>query len=225
MSTKIIVLSILLFFSSLSYSQIIKSIGFKSGLALSNQKWEYSTFTNELITNQLTCTYNVITIDFIKKQNWDLALDLGFYQSGSIKEKNPYFHLENTKEYAGEVKHRFGFFTLSPILRFKTQIKSFTPYIQFGPRFDFYNSFFSNDYADYFNNEINKTQYGFHIGEGLAYNFKNFSILAEYQFFYNFNKLMDKPAIFPSNTFKRDVIKFNTHIISLGIKYYFKNEE
>lgn len=224
MKTRNVVLIIMFFISSFSYSQIIKSIGFKSGLALSNQKWEYSTFTNELITNQLTCTYNVITIDFIKKQNWDLALDLGFYQNGSIINENPYYFIDNTREYIGDIKHRFGFLTFSPILRFKTQIKSFTPYIQFGPRFDFYTSFFSNDYADYFNNEINKTQYGFHIGEGVAYNLNNFSVFAEYQFFYSFTKLIDKPALLPSQFISRDIVKINTHIISLGIKYYFKKE-
>lgn len=225
MKTRNIVLIIMFFISSFSYSQIIKSIGFKSGLALSNQKWEYSFMNNEIIIKQLAGAYNVITLDFIKKQHIDLALDLGFYQSGSIKDKNPYFYLENTKEFAGEVKYRFGFFTFSPILRFKTQIKSFTPYIQFGPRFDYYTPFFSNDNTDYLKDDINKSQFGFHIGEGLAYNFKNFSILAEYQFFFNFNKLLDKPAIYPTETFKRELIKINTHIISLGIKYYFKKEE
>ncbi len=221
MKSKLFFLCTFLICSNYSYSQIIKSIGLKSGISLSNQKWEFSFINNETIINQLAGIYNVITIDFIKKQNWDLAADFGFYQSCSKIDANPYLFYENTKEFQGNFKQRFGFLTFSPILRFKTQIKSFTPYIQFGPRFDYYTSLFSNENADSWKNEINKTQYGFHIGEGAAYNFKNFSILAEYQFFFNFNKLFDKPTIYPTETFKREIIKTNSHIISLGLKYHF----
>jgi len=224
MKTKIIFLSLLLLGSSFSYSQIFKSIGFKSGLALSNQKWEHSLLSNEMIINQLAGSYNVITVDFIKKQNWDLAADFGFFQSCSKVIDNPYLFYYRTEQ-SGSINQRFGFMTFNPILRFKTQIKFITPYIQFGPRIDYYSSIFSNDYAYYDKNEINKIQYGFHIGEGVAYNFRNLSILAEYQFFFNFNNLMDKPAIFPSTTFARDIIRLNTHIISLGIKYHINAKE
>lgn len=225
MKAKFLLFSLILFINSMSFSQIIKSIGIKSGLSISNQKWEHSQINNKKIIKLLAGNYNVITIDFIKKQNWDLAADFGFFQSCSKIDANPYLFYNSTIEYQGDIRQRFGFFTFSPILRLKTQIKSFTPYIQFGPRLDFYTSAFSNDNADYWKNDINKTQYGFHIGEGVAYNFKNFSILAEYQFFFNFNKLMDKPTIYPIANFTRDIIKINTHIISLGVKYHFKKEE
>jgi opacity protein-like surface antigen len=219
MKTKIIVLSIMLFLSCFSYSQIIKSIGFKSGVSLSNQKWEHSLMSYGRTFNTFAGYYSVINADFIKKENWELGIDFGFYKSCNKSEDDPYDL--NTQEQVGMTDIRIGFLTFSPILKLKTQLKSFTPYLIAGPRIDYFVSRLSNDFVKGMEADINKTQFGFNIGEGILYNFNNFSIFAEYQFFYSFTKLIDKPALLASQFISRDVIKINSHIISLGLKYHF----
>ena len=93
MKAKFLLFMLILFINSMLFSQIIKSIGIKSGLSISNQKWEHSQINNKKIIKLLAGNYNVITIDFIKKQNWDLAADFGFFQSCSKIDANPYLFL------------------------------------------------------------------------------------------------------------------------------------
>lgn len=225
MKTRIFLLSLLLLISSISYSQILKGISLKSGVSLSNQKWEFSYMGNEIIYNIKPGLYSALSLDFINKNYWELSADIGFYKSINKTAVNPYYYFYNTHEEPQDLNFRFGFLTLSPVLKLKTTINSFTPYILFGPRIDYFVSELSSDEAKSFENDINKTLFGFNIGEGVAYNFNNFSVFAEYQFFYTFTKLIDKPAISPTLTFSRDLIKFNTHIISLGLKYHFTKAE
>ena len=225
MKPKIILVSLLLLSSSISYSQIVKSIGIKSGITLSNQSWEDTHLSNDHVFNASTGFYEAITFDFIDKEYWQISADLGIYQSASKSEMSPFpsYTFENNPTF----DFRFGFITLSPAIKLKIPIKSFTPYILFAPRLDYYYSKLSNMYVTYLNFEVNKLIYGFTIGEGVAYNIKNISIFAEYQFLYSFNNLMDK-SFFYQNSYRdssNDRVKTNTHVISLGIKYHFKKAE
>jgi len=221
MKTKLI-LFVLLISSSVSYTQIVKSIGIKSGVTFSNQDWLHSVFYNRNF-EVVPGFYGAITADIVSKKFWELYIDLGYYQSCTKNVLNEYSL--NTTEMTPDIKYRFDFITVSPAFRLKTQIKAFTPYIFAGPRMDYYIAELNNDNAIFFKDDINKAIFGFTIGEGLAYRFKNISISAEYQFLYCFSYLLDKPAVYATSTIERDQIKFKTHIISLGIKYHFKGLE
>lgn len=225
MKKKIIIL--ILIFSSFSFvkGQIIKSIGIKSGISLSNQSWEDTHLSNDYVFNASPGLYEAITFDFIDKEYWQLSADLGIYQNASKSEISPF--PSYTHEVMGAFNFTFGFITVSPVIKLKIPIKSFTPYLLLAPRLDYYYSKFSNNETNYFNIEVNKLIYGFNIGEGLAFNIKNISIFAEYQFFYSFNSLMDK-SFFYENSYgdsSNDRVKTNTHVISLGIKYNFKKTD
>ncbi|MFZ4398665.1 MAG: outer membrane protein [Bacteroidales bacterium] len=217
-----LVLFFLLINCSLAYSQIVKSIGIKTGVSLSNQDWLHTAFYDRNF-EVLPGVYGAITADIVSKEFWELSLDLGYYQSRSKNVRNKYSL--NTQETNYDINFRFDFITISPILRFKTKLKAFTPYIFTGPRMDYYIPELNNDNIIYFKEDINKPIFGFTIGEGLAYGFKNISIFAEYQFFYSFTYLIDQPALFATSTISRDRVKFNSHIINLGIKYHFKNKD
>jgi hypothetical protein len=64
MKPKIILVSILLLSCSISYSQIVKSIGIKSGITLSNQSWEDTHLSNDHVFNASPGFYEAITFDF-----------------------------------------------------------------------------------------------------------------------------------------------------------------
>jgi hypothetical protein len=221
MKTKLIIL-LLIVSSSLSYSQIIKGIGIKSGISLSNQDWVHSIYSYNRNFNLMPGIYEAITVDFISKKHWELSAEIGYYQSNSKNELNIYSI--NISEVAPGDNLCFGFISFSSVLKLKTQLKSFTPYLLLAPRLDCYTADFSNDNANYFKNDIQKSIWGFTIGEGVAYKIKNFSLFAEYQFLYSFNYLIDQPAVFQTALLERDRVKTNTHLISIGLKYHFVKE-
>lgn len=225
MKLKFIILSIFTFWISISHSQIIKSIGIKSGISFSNQSWEDTHLSNDYIFNASPGLYEAITFDFIDKEYWQLSADLGIYQSASKSEISsfPSYTIESYHSF----NFKFGFITFNPVFKFKIPLKSFTAYALLAPRLDYYSSKFSNSQIDALYMETNKLIYGFNIGEGLAFNIKNISIFAEYQFFYSFNNLIDK-SFFYQNSYgdsSIDKVKTNTHVISLGIKYNFKKTD
>ena len=223
MKPKIILVSLLLLSCSISYSQIVKSIGIKSGITLSNQSWENTQFSYDYNFVTRPGLYEAITLDFIEKEFWQLSLDLGIYQSVSKLEVNPFGG--NTMEVHPEFNFKFGFITASPVLKLKIPIKSFTPYLIIAPRIDYFVSDLGNKGDKYFGFDINKPSFGFSIGEGVEYKLNKFSLFVEYQFFYSFNYLYDQPAYYPSYQVINDRMKTNSHIISLGLKYYFKKIE
>jgi hypothetical protein len=225
MKSKIFTLFTLLICCNFSQSQIVKSIGIKSGISLSNQSWEETHLSNDYIFNASPGLYEAITFDFFDKEYWQLSADLGIYQSASKSEKSPF--PSYTFESNPSFDFKFGFITFNPAFKLKIPLKSFTAYALIAPRVDYYYSKLSNYQIEALNFEVNKLVYGFNFGEGVSYNLKNISIFAEYQFFYSFNNLMDK-SFFYENSYgdsSNDRVKANTHVISLGIKYHFTKAE
>lgn len=225
MKKKIIIILLIFSISPFVNAQIIKSIGIKSGISFSNQSWEDTHLSNDYIFNASPGLYEAITFDFIDKEYWQLSADLGIYQSASKSEISsfPSYTIESYHSF----DFKFGFITFNPAFKFKIPLKSFTAYALLAPRLDYYSSKFSNSQIDALYMETNKLIYGFNIGEGLAFNIKNISIFAEYQFFYSFNNLIDK-SFFYQNSYgdsSNDRVKTNTHVISLGIKYRFKKTD
>jgi len=171
--------------------------------------------------------YGVITTDIISKEFWDVAADLGFYKSSNQTSINPYNF--NTNDYPANMLLSFGVLTFSPYFKLKIPVKSFTPYIFIGPRIDYYYSKLSSDDANSFNDQITKKPLlGFNVGEGIAYKINRLSIFAEYQYMFSFNYLIDIPGYTASDpkygfyTVNPQRLKINTHVVTLGFKYYFK---
>ena len=228
MKIKYIYIILLCLLNSLSYSQIIKSVGLKGGITISSHNWENSIMDYYYTFKTSPSIYSVITADFIMKEYWDVSADLGFYKSSNQTSKNPFNY--NTIVFPPNMLLSFGFFTFSPYFRLKIPVKAFTPYIFIGPRIDYYNSKLSSDDANNYKDVItNKPMYGFNIGEGISYKINNLTIFAEYQFLYSFNYLINQPnpdtlvSIYSQYyDISRIKTKTTTHVITLGLKYYFK---
>jgi len=206
--------------SSLSYAQIVKSIGIKSGITLSNQYWEDSQLSFYYNFESSPGIYEAISVAFIDKEYWEVAAELGIYQSNSKAVVNPFINYEPYEMKFRDMDFKFGFITISPVVKLKIPVLSFTPYLLLAPRMDYYYSGVSNSMGNIYKSDIHKPVWGFTIGEGVAYRIKNISLFAEYQFFYSFNDLIEKSAVYPMFA-ERDKVKTNTHIISLGINYHF----
>ena len=114
MKTKLIIL-LLIVSSSLSYSQIIKGIGIKSGISLSNQDWVHSIYSYNRNFNLMPGIYEAITVDFISKKHWELSAEIGYYQSNSKNELNIYSI--NISEVAPGDNLCFGFISFFNIIK------------------------------------------------------------------------------------------------------------
>ena len=228
MKTRLIIL-IMLISCSFTYSQIINSIGFKSGVTLSDQNWQHSEVTFEYYFNTHASNYSAITVGFFNNVYWELTADLGIYQSSSKTEYNKYNYdvtKLGTPVIPSGANVNIGFFTFSPAIKFKKQIKSFTPYVFIGPRIDYYYSGISSSNANVFKDEFTKKPiWGFNIGEGVSYKIKDISLSLEYQFLYSYNYVIDKPLDNPDfalyYNLSRETLRTYTHVITLGIKYHF----
>ncbi|MFZ4398664.1 MAG: outer membrane protein [Bacteroidales bacterium] len=215
-------IKLLLFFimicSGISYAQIVKNIGIKSGITFSNQYWEKTQISTFFMFETSAAMYEAITLDFIDKQYWELSSDFGCYQSGVKTKLNPFINYNPPELHMTEDKFKYGFISISPVIKFKIPVNSFTPYILLAPRMDYYYSAL----GDKVNNEsdVIKPIWGFTVGEGVEYRKENISIFAEYQFMYCFNNFIEQIVSYPFNN-ETETIKINTHVISLGVKYHF----
>lgn len=217
MKKKIIIILLIFSISPVVNAQIIKSVGIKSGISLSDQSWKYSLYYQLYSIKSSIGLYDVITADFIIKKHWDIAADFGIYKSRG-KSLNEEMHTHEVNNFT----NKLSFLTFSPNLKLKTDFYHFTPYITIGPRMDYY----LNDLS-----EVNVSdkivfkplQIGFNAGIGLNYHINNIALIAEYQYLYNFTNIIDQAALLPvpEDNVTRDVVKINNHIISLGIKYNF----
>jgi len=226
MKIKLVILLIVIS-SSLSYSQILNSIGFKSGVSLSNHNWNDTFWDPYFNFTPIPSFYGVISAEFVNKEHWNIMTDLGIYQSGSKVDFNPYsFSYYPLEEIPGNFKFTFGFITFSPVIKLKTQINRFTPYVLIGPRVDYYYTKLNkNEMNLYFDDITHKPIWGFNAGEGICYTIKRFSIIMEYKFLYSFTNLIDRPAAYHLQSITTDILKTTTHVISIGLKYHFNKKE
>ena len=216
---------------SFANSQIINSIGFKSGVTLSDQNWQYTKVTFAYNFNTHVSNYSTITVGFLDKKYWELTADLGIYQSSSKTAYNmdSYPVTQSIPQIiSSDANVNIGFITFCPAIKFKKKIKSFTPYVFIGPRIDYYYSGVSNTNANVFKNDFTKKPiWGFNVGEGVSYKINDISISLEYQFLYSYNYVIDKPIDDPSialyYNLTRETLRTYTHVISLGLKYHFNN--
>jgi len=216
----ILLMLVMLICGGYSYAQIVKSIGIKSGITFSNQNWKVIQLSPFYNFESSRGYYEALSLAFIDKEYWEVAAELGIYQSNSKAEINPFVNYEPYDTKFGGKDIKFGFLSISPVIKFKIPLKSFTPYILLAARMDYYFSALSNSLGNDYKSDIRKPIWGFSIGEGISYRLNNISFLAEYQFFYSFDPLIDHPSSDPNFTIQ-DIMKSNTHVISLGIKYHF----
>ena len=218
-----LILLLLILSSSLTHSQIVKSIGFKGGISFSTQDWKYEELSYELYFNTKAGYYGVFTLDFINKEYWDLMLDFGLYQSNNTTEVNHLIYFSSESQPNFDIS--YGFYTINPSFKLKFPVKKLTPYIFLGPRFDYYNENFNKKgtYTYFADNIIKKSIWGFNVGEGFCYRIKRFSIIAEYKFMYSFTYIVDEPSYF-KYLFDRNTLKIYTHVVSLGLKYHFTKD-
>jgi hypothetical protein len=213
--------SILVIFFTLyvfsAQGQTVKSIGIKGGLSIANQPWQYKTINFTPQGYYKTGIYSVLTLELFQHKYLSLLTDLGFIQKGNQIE----IEVTTTENPDGgtltKLKSTINYFTFSPLLKFRYDIKRWTPYVFVGPRIDYQLSY-QSEFSSAIGNEFNKSILGITYGAGVEFRQNKIGMLMEFQHQPDITSVMDKP-ISSTNTGLK--ITNNAFVISAGIKYYF----
>ncbi len=213
---------ILSFLFTASYSQFVNSIAVKSGMSFATQQWDYVSINIKRDLTYKNGSVSAISIAFFNTKNFSLITDFTYIQKG-YKEQVAFVDVTNPDLIVGygTIYDRFDFISMSPMLKFKIDIKSFSPYLIIGPRFDYCVGYVgSNDSKDIVNGS-QKPIYGLSSGAGLEYRKNNFALLIEGQYLYDFSHFYNNR---PPGGITNIVIDNKSYAIALGFKYYFKKK-
>ena len=215
---KIFITTVFILTLTLGHTQIIKSIGIKSGLTFANQDWTYSPINFPQDKHYKTGLYEALTLEFFNHKHFSLVTDLSFNQKGykeTVLERTV-DQPEGTGQYI-TINSTFNFITLCPMLKYRVDIKSFSPYIFAGPRIDYYTSYSSYANFSLTEKDFTKPIFGLTSGVGIEYKKNKIGIMIEGQYLSDFSH-------FYKNTVPNGVsltIDNKAFAVSLGIKYYF----
>jgi hypothetical protein len=212
MKTILLTIIAILFFYSLQ-AQTIKSLGFKSGISVSDQTIQYFEDKSEKSENKIGF-YASINSEFFKSKYYSITVSAGFLQKGS---KDNYALATTDKPESilgyGEYTTTINYLTFSPLIKGFYVIKNIVPYIYLGSYLDYQLSFKSN-YGNNYDPNFNKTIWGLVYGGGIEFRQKSIGILFEYQAHQNFTalKIIDQTG---------GKITGNAFVIGVGLNYYF----
>ena len=203
--------------------QVVKSIGIKGGVSVASQTWHYKSTDLTLKKDNRIGFYSAITLEFFKSKYLSLTTDFSYCEKGSTEK------IQNTTvdmpEGDGTYKTydtKFGYFTLSPMLKGRYETAHFVPYALLGLRLDYQLSYKSDFNYQQIEKDFHKAIFGANFGIGAEYKIKHLGIFLETQYHYDFTKLMDTPSSANNTGIE---INNRAFIISIGLKYYLKKKE
>ena len=201
------------------HSQIIKSIGIKSGMTYTTQDWVYQSINVQRDIKYKTGFYEAMTLELFNNKYLSLVTDLSYAQKG-YKETATFRNINNPAVIIGYLNYdtRFDFLSLSPMLKARTNIRSFSPYVMIGPRIDYCISYKSiNDFSSIVSGS-NKPVYGLSSVVGVEFKKNKIGILAEGHYLLDFSHFYDTK---PTGGITHITIDNKAYILTLGFKYYF----
>lgn len=177
-------------FSNSVQAQALKSVGVKSGMAFSNQTWDYQSLGLNLQHDYQISLPASLQAEWGLGSKFSLITELGYLQQGYQRQ----MLLSTVEQPEGtgtmRVSTQFNNVYFSPQLQFNQQLKAFTAYAFAGPRIDYLLSY--DSYADLtpFDPQLEGLKYGLNYGLGLQYNFKRVGISTDFTHFYDLQPLI-----------------------------------
>jgi len=209
---KKIVLLIIIFSTTFSYSQIIKDLGLKIGGTLSHQNWDYSNSglnINFNPDNKLGFNLGIFVesseISFLK-----FVGEINFVQKG-VEEETIITTVENPFG-TGETKlWKLGlnYLNLSILAKPNLDLGLFKPYLLLGPKVDLELSK-SIESKESFYDEFSKSRIGLKLGVGSEINIINLRFLVEFIYDTDF-----------ANLYKNEILEITSYSYDFRIGIYF----
>ncbi len=136
-------------------------------------------------------------IEYLNFKYFNLSSGLGFIQKGG-KDSIMVTGVLGEDGSMAEFKIMLNYLTINTVVKLKVPIKNFiTPYIIIGPRLDYLISYkedliFIKQFDEI--GKVNKFIYGFITGAGININIRKIQVGVVFDYYFNFNKLVDYTA-------------------------------
>jgi len=209
MKTLVILISLIIFTCN-SNAQILSSYGFKLGVGISNQSWDYHADVNMDWKNKIGISPRIFA-DFLNYSFFQLEGEIGFLKKG-FEDKVPITTMtqpDGTGEYI-TVNNGLNYLIISVLAKLKYKLGMFSPYIIVGPQFNLLLSKNIQKGWGVVLDKFKENNIGISVGVGSEIkNILPISILVEYRYERDFIDNYDSPNI---------DIKNYSHVILLGIK-------
>ena len=193
--------------------QFLKSMGLKAGISLANQSHQFTPIDYTLITDPVTGPAIAVFMEAFRGKHLSFQSDFAFVAKGSktTTQSVTVNHLENDRIIVNEGDlqvSKFYYLSLSPMARYRIDMKRWTPYAVLGPRLDFLLKYKTD--SEYPREEQNKIILGLTGGVGVEYNLNNLGVFVEFQY---------QPDLSPVTNQDPLLVNNNILLFTLGIRY------
>lgn len=189
-----------LLLTSAGNAQILKSIGIKSGVTVSQLKWEIrqnSMFPTETLKSKRTIGYFFqIISDIVETDKWLVNSSFGFLQKNGVY-NNPFF--VGNQFGTEEVYYRLNYLSFTNLAIRKVKLNNVVSFrVYLGPRIDYLVGHsdnvvnFNSGYFFYIasDDDLKKINIGLNTGIGFNFEIRKFTLGIEASRNFNFNQVM-----------------------------------
>jgi len=217
---KIILVPAFLLLTFFSNAQMLKSLGAKSGITLSNQTWNYKTINNKIIKDNKKGICITANAELFDKKYASLIIDAAFVQKGAKEQFDIKSQAASSNANSALIlESTFNYLSISPMAKLRFEQSSFIPYIIAGPRLDFLINYKSDNDFSSLDPDIHKIAVGLSYGGGIEFRKKHIGLLAEAQQHRDLTSLINKSE---TNNSSELTVNNQSILIQLGFKYYFR---
>jgi len=207
-----------LLLSLFSFGQTLQVQG---GISVSNLDWRYEGVEGVSIYNKnLIATSFFAGVNYLDKQYFNLSSNIGFIRKGG-KDEFPITDVNGDFTNETEIeKPTLDYLSINTLFEAKYTIKDkLTPFVSFGPRFDYLVS--SSRHFDGLQdlNGLNNTAFGLLLGGGVKYHLSAFQIGLRADYYLSFNNVGDWSV---SNPSVKGEVKSNAYTVNLTLGYRLK---
>lgn len=202
----------------LTYGQTIKIQGATS---ISKLDWKLKGMNIDPFYNETLVGYSIFAgLDYLDKPYYNLSTNIGMIRKGG---KDEVVLTDLFGELTGQTiteKPTLDYLSINTMIDLKYKIKeTVTPFISFGPRFDYLVS--SSNHFDSIEEieELKSTSIGLILGGGLKYDISNIQFGLRADYYLDFTKVADWTI---ENTENGGEVTVNTFTINLSIGYRLK---
>lgn len=198
-----------------------QTIKIQGGTSISTLDWKLKGINVDPFYNETLIGYSVFAgLDYFDKQYFNLSSNIGMIRKGG---KDEIVLTDQSGELTGQAiteKPTLDYLSINTMIDLKYRIKeTVSPFISFGPRFDYLVSsskqFDSLEEID----ELKSTSFGLILGGGLKYDISNLQFGLRADYYLDFTKVADWTI---ENTGNGGEVTVNTITINLTIGYRLK---
>ena len=203
---------------SLTFGQILKV---QVGTSISQLDWKFKGINIDPLYDKMLTSYSVLAgLDYMDKKYINISSNVGIIRKGGKSETKL---VDQSGLYTGETiveKPTLDYLSINTTIDLKYKIKeAFSPFVSFGPRFDYLIN--SSKYFDNLKdlNELKSTSIGLILGGGFKYDMSKIQLGLRADYYLDFTKIADWTI---AQSSRGGEVTVKTFTINLTIGYKLK---